>query len=188
MKMRSVDSVSPENLRLIILALGAGLAFFVYTGVEKKVKEIPWTPILGNVTEATGHEQESRSQDALPIVIARNTTALDRKLIFSDELIAGAFNPVEEIIEDDLEAAAEAEPEIVYSPLEILLRTYRPSISAITGRGAVINGIHYNVGEQITGLAVMVGTERQVPKLTAVSRKGAVLALGDESQTLTFVY
>lgn len=182
----NATEMPPERLRLVILVLGLGLAFFVYSGVEKKVDNLRYERVLGNESSASGLAEHRPSQSQLPIVVASGKQGVGKDLVVSDELIAGAFNPVV-VVEDEEDEISEEEPEVRL--IELLLQQYRPVVGAISSRGAVINGIHYSVGESLNNMPVFAdGKLKVTPRLVSVSHAGAVIQIQDDRELLKFSY
>lgn len=184
MKVSSVDSISPELMRMIILAAGAAIAFFVYSGIDKKKSDLMYTEIYGSNMGADTTVVTTQSQDALPIVIARSKSSTKSHVAFSDELIAGAFNPrkkVVVVVEEDTQ-------EPVVKVLQLVSIIHRPQVSGQTNSGVFINGTHYLPGELLPNLAVNVDGEAKTPKLTRITKDQVTIVYRDETLQLPFEY
>lgn len=182
MKLRTVDAITPEMLRMMILALGGFVAFMTFNAVSKRVDDLRYTPLLGVNMDVSEDVSGQLRHDALPIVLAEAKLAAGDALLLSDELIAGAFSALQKE-EDEI-----VEQEVKVDAVELLMTTRNPRVSAITGRGAVINGEHYSVGEKVVRLSIPLDGVMVTPVLARVGAKGAVLTLEKQTVEVPFVY
>lgn len=178
--MKINEVVSPSLFKNLAILVGFFLIYSVWQAVSSKVNEMQYLEVLGEYFDS-GDRAERVDLKSLPIVVSESAVAVAGTVTADDQLIEEAFRPPVVEVEE-----VEEEVVVKVSAVQQVFGMYRPNVSAISGKGAVINGTFWNVGERIVSMPYFIDGARYFPVLRGVSRNQAVLGLGDEKMTLPF--
>lgn len=182
--MKINESISPSLFKKMAIVIGLFIVYAVWQGVNTKIAELRYQPVYGE-SFTSAERIETIDLQSLPIVVAQSVVKGVDSGAIDDQAIEDAFK-LPEFSDEDIEIELESKgPEITAATKMFL--TYRPAVSAISKRGAVINGIFWNVGEKINSMPVALDTgEIALPILASISRNKAVLSVNGEKLTLPF--
>lgn len=178
--MKVNEVVSPSLFKNLAILAGIFLIYSVWQAVNGKVSEMQYLEVSGEYFDS-GNRAERVDLKSLPIVVSESAMAVSDTLTADDQVIEEAFRPpvveVEEVVDEVV---------VKVSAVQQVFGMYRPKVSAISGKGAVLNGVFWNVGEKIVSMPYFIDGARYFPVLKSVSRNQAVISLGDERMTLPF--
>jgi len=188
-------SVNPMVLRYALLGAGLLILVMLWSGLEDRAKKIQREQVLGANQLAGEYDDAIADLESLPIVYVKSERETERLNVnVADSRIERAFQrpeamaPDVEVIEDRaIEEESSAAEQIVIPARDVFLAAYRPLVSGLTDRGAVINGTFWRVGERLDAYPVEDDTgAKVVPVLVAVSARGASVKVAGDMVLLEF--
>lgn len=178
--MKINESISPAIFKNSALVIGFFIVFSVWQAGNNKITDLQYQSVYGE-SLAVARPVEKVDLKSLPIVVSQSDAKGISGLDVNDLMIEAAFK-APEFVEVQVEVQ---EPKVTL--VEKVYLTYRPTVSAISQKGAVINGVFWTVGEAVKTMPTVSGKGQPViPVLTSVSRNQIVLQIADEIMTLPF--
>jgi hypothetical protein len=180
MSIAMKSSLSPQHLKLVVVAAGLLVLMTVWDVVQAKVSGLRHQPVYGEQGPVVSEPVREELQ-ALPIVMAKSEVSYQASSELSDAAIEAAFRePVIELPEESQDANK-------ISLSQQLLNFYRPVVNAVSTNGAVINNQFWSIGESVVTMPLRTATgELVTPKIHSVSEKHLVMVIGDETVSLDF--
>lgn len=176
----SLDKVTPESFKLIVISVLCALIFAAWNGLEGVQKSMSYLPVFGEQAPAPPPSAAAEKLVSLPIVQAETQTTEQQSESVSDEVIESAFKVPEPLV-------VKAEEPKKIALVEQLLVRYRPIVQGASDTGVFLGGKFWAIGEPILSMPVIDDAGKAIlPRVTSISGSLVQLQVNDEVLNLQF--